>query len=1252
MEDTQLFRLIGKMDIEEITCDNVDGQNIVYWEDIEQVFPGVKHVKNGRVTINMMRDSNRIRVVPHCIKHCPGVVLDVVLSTTAEDVHVGSSMSAPSPAPTDGRADAPTDSPTLTPIKSKVVEVLQVALPLGCTPTSDITFSTVPTTLSPSPLSSPSGVMAASKSVLSNSTSLASTIPPKSLMSLNESVNQLNIKSEVSVDLDPSEPLRLCLPRKSTMQIQEDMKVATDALIARNRAGKPLDAHSVVEENLPPEYRESITTLMTVARELEVLHDQGHTTQQIVRQVLEEAQQIVRQVLEEAQQIKDRLILIERKTAAILTQNYELLEYTIPRLFIVLPEASTSWNPKSMLRTKFRLHFICECGEHTMPAAGSKIPHHLHLANHEGYVIDKPTEFFKKYGPFLMLMLEMIKLGTGIAGHVVPALASLKVVDVLDSAQSTIDSVTSKVIQGVDYSLNFLEANRTLIQNSDCIDVDGNASASHQDLASYLAGVEGLEGVDLRQLGSYLAANSSDNLLGNLYRMTTKDGHVKWVCCEHYQAGLHEECTQKLRDVVKLAGGKFDEQLGRIEISLTSSFATAEFYDAVRKAKGVLDLDVSFHWNQERADFVKFKDMISKSKIRLIKLSLGSSISPSIDTDLRGIQQYDPFFEIIRLPFIDSFEIAKVPEDFFKRSNLLPKKADLSHLRHLGINGQWTVDRLGSDLEADIIKLKLLVSKATNLTSLFLDTTTERLPVVFSSIAEYQTYPIDFVNLSLRLTPPLSKSHQSKANVQDLEHFCKVYGAQFETLDLNKIGLDNLAMEALAKATQRRSSLKEVTVGGLNRNLGDRCIKAIATIIAQCGLRKLRLALEKEDARVRILESIPWKYIRDLEVIHEREAQEVGVLKALVDGIQRTSGRIELERLDYTVRYTQSIMTHAPTWNPPTRQEAFEPVPIFDEVRTTENEAAVQSAATAHHHFRLPTLFRRRIHRGVESLPMVLSADQEDLLRSTISSLSVKHLALSMIISLDQVLGLFKSADFSRLEYFSLSIGFLDRVKVQIILDSLQHATELRTIDLYCADITNEQKEQMFAKGIKLLASYNKYVVRMAPQHDIHIIWPYSVPSGKVFVAGTWSISGDVLWEKLPMIRVPGTTDQFEVSFNFQEIEDISDYLDDDGNLHHELLSNTSSAPLILSKRQRIRRFFGRTQTRNTASTSNRDLHVDLPYHHHSKDGGIALLKRGYRYQYKFMIDDEWRCDPNRPQVQDSEGYCHHELAVDLIEQT
>ncbi|KAF9371626.1 hypothetical protein BGX21_005063, partial [Mortierella sp. AD011] len=330
MEEYQGFRVAGTTtDVQKIYVDKIDGQNIIFWEDIERVFPRVQHVQNGEFVVKLLRDLNQTTITPHCIKHYPGIVLDVVLSATAEHV--------------------PIDFP---------LRILNLALDLVVT---GLTM-----------------LLRHSAGILSSTIRLASTFLARLL--------------------------------------------TTIASIVTFMSSWICTVHSM--------------------RKLEGFEG-----------------------------------TVNRKL-----DNYELLEYTILRLFIVLPETSTSWDPASIIRTKFRLHFICECGEHTKPT-GSKIPHHLHLANQEGYVINKPTEFFKKYGPFLMLMLKMIKLGTRIAGYAVPALKDLKLVNALDYSKSTIDSVTSEVIKGVDYSLAYLEKNRASIPKSDGVNIGGD------DLVSYLAGV-------------------------------------------------------------------------------------------------------------------------------------------------------------------------------------------------------------------------------------------------------------------------------------------------------------------------------------------------------------------------------------------------------------------------------------------------------------------------------------------------------------------------------------------------------------------------------------------------------------------------------------------------------------------------------------------------------------------------------------------------------------------------------------------
>lgn len=144
---------------------------------------------------------------------------------------------------------------------------------------------------------------------------------------------------------------------------------------------------------------------------------------------------------------------------------------------------------------------------------------------------------------------------------------------------------------------------------------------TQQDLVNYLSGVEGL-GVELWQLGSLLKISSEDNLLENLYRMTTSDEHVKWVCRDHYRAGYQEAHTEKLRDVVKVSGGLLDEQLGKIEIALNSSSTATELYGAFSKGKRVYELNVDLKWEFVKKDIEALHDAIKGSLVSILCVDL------------------------------------------------------------------------------------------------------------------------------------------------------------------------------------------------------------------------------------------------------------------------------------------------------------------------------------------------------------------------------------------------------------------------------------------------------------------------------------------------------------------------------------------------------------------------------------------------------------------------------------------------------
>ena len=277
------------------------------------------------------------RIIPHCIKHIPAVVLDVVSSTTTERAPIG----------------FPVPTSSLAPV------VLLTDPPINC-------------------LTGPYHPGAIKGSEMNSTSSCPDSFPG------------LAIAADPSTDLSSTEPpLHSTMTRSATIRLQRQLKAVTDEVEYAAKSGNPLnsaDITALINSKLV-----SASTTSAVAATADESHFRAVMVQKVdglVQRVdglavtSAQVKNIVLEVLQNQQLILDRLALIQQKAEAILVQNFELLEYTIPRLFIVLPETSTSWDPATMFRTKFRLHFICECGEHTK-STGSTIPHLLHLAKHE-----------------------------------------------------------------------------------------------------------------------------------------------------------------------------------------------------------------------------------------------------------------------------------------------------------------------------------------------------------------------------------------------------------------------------------------------------------------------------------------------------------------------------------------------------------------------------------------------------------------------------------------------------------------------------------------------------------------------------------------------------------------------------------------------------------------------------------------------------------------------------------------------------
>ncbi|KAF9431949.1 hypothetical protein BGZ76_011486 [Entomortierella beljakovae] len=351
------------------------------------------------------------------------------------------------------------------------------------------------------------------------------------------------------------------------------------------------------------------------------------------------------QMIDLQNQALDRLAMLQRHAEAILIQNFELHEYPIPRLFIILPADQSNWNPLKILENKFRLHFLCECGDTT--EASNADQKQIHIAKHEGYRIRHPTEFYHKYGKYILILLQALKMGVEIADKSIPTIHAPKVLN-----------------PGIDYSISYMKAlsiKNPILENIDTID-----------------NYESLEGAELRQLDKFLQINDENRKLGNLYRITLETGHVKWVCLDHYCSTYKEKEQRAFENVVEMNGGSYDSQLGRVVIELGSSIRAKEFFDVLPKARHVYDLDITFDWDCSITDLKLFRNVLKIARVSVLKINTKGFQTSTTNKLLSTSTEYEILLRMAELASMKLIHIV-LPNDFIKLSTFQPKISPQLH---------------------------------------------------------------------------------------------------------------------------------------------------------------------------------------------------------------------------------------------------------------------------------------------------------------------------------------------------------------------------------------------------------------------------------------------------------------------------------------------------------------------------------------------------------------------------------------------
>ncbi|KAI8348933.1 hypothetical protein B0O80DRAFT_501642 [Mortierella sp. GBAus27b] len=690
MDPTQSFRLAGTTDILDIPCDQDDGQSVIYWDDILEVFPGVQYIKNGNAVVKKLKDHGPDGNKPVRIKHYPGVILDVVLSTSTHTTDGSAALSMITSMTPPGGGTNNAAEPVPEPIAGlDVIKDGQVS-----TLTAD-GYDSVQDISSVVSISTP-GSQVTSLSMRKDSTAVLSL---KQVVALSQT-EQHGSESERQMSHSSLSDIQAQVLNSSDMHgwIVQAVQNGQVERLGEQLMGCLQDLKSEMTKNneLVSQVKELAlknNELASQAHGIDSRDDQATRTFNVKQDEMKKLQI----------QALDQLSLLQNRVQALMNQTYELHEYPIPRLFVVLPQNTSSWNPKDWVSNNFRLYFLCECGDHTRRST-SKIPHHIHLAKHEGYEITRPKEFFQQYGNYVLTILKMLKFGVSVAGVAIPAISHLIRVEALDQATSSLKSLTGNLQTGMEQAIGCLE--KATADNNGPRDGPRDG-ASHQ-----MENNEALEGADLRKLETFLKNKDGSKVLGNLYRTTTSEGHVKWVCIDHYRENYHEKTSKVFRDTVESMGGSFDENIGRVSVHIRSKVQADQFYGALEKAKSVFELDIGLDWDTTYNDFKKLRDCLIKTNVGAVHINLHRQDVPASDILNRG-KRHDPILEIMRHPSTHSVSIVGAPGDFIRRSSLLSRNDDFSNLKTMEIDLM--------EYRKDIPGLKSMISKMSNLAELIMN---------------------------------------------------------------------------------------------------------------------------------------------------------------------------------------------------------------------------------------------------------------------------------------------------------------------------------------------------------------------------------------------------------------------------------------------------------------------------------------------------------------------------------------------------
>ncbi|KAF9423337.1 hypothetical protein BGZ94_008326 [Podila epigama] len=232
-----------------------------------------------------------------------------------------------------------------------------------------------------------------------------------------------------------------------------------------------------------------------------------------------------------------------------------------------------------------------------------------HLSRHEGYAIDRPTEFFHQYGDYMLGVLETYKVD--IITNRPPDMSSTGVHEMTgknapSDASPPITNIESRVQQAIEF-------------------LQGKSQANLGHGGSYKP-----RAVDMEQVGSFINGHLTDKTLAQLCKVQTSDGTVDWVCWEHFRRQYGPRQLSNFWRVLKRSQDILEEHLGGLVMTLNTSAEAVQLYKAMEEAPGLVqELKLTLKWEVPVADMLALRDAVYRANVRHLTLSYTPSKAKS-----------------------------------------------------------------------------------------------------------------------------------------------------------------------------------------------------------------------------------------------------------------------------------------------------------------------------------------------------------------------------------------------------------------------------------------------------------------------------------------------------------------------------------------------------------------------------------------------------------------------------------------------